>query len=1272
MRKKSTAPPSRPALGVVAALALVAGPVGASQATTPPATTPSAAATHATTPPAAPPAAPVAATEAGADGPTTSVTLVTGDTVHLTEHEQGRRSLTFEPGDGREGVEFHQMEIDGELHVLPLDALPYVAEGLLDEALFNIDGLLAAGLDDASTDRMPLITTHADGARGVSTMSAVQGVEPGVVLASIDARALTVDKDEADGFWSDLTGLSTGEVRAAGVRPVTADYELPLEKVWLDAPVRASLDRSVAQIGAPAAWEAGFDGAGVTVAVLDTGVDTTHPDLAGRVTQQRDFSGSGNVTDHFGHGTHVAATVGGSGAASSGARAGVAPGAELISGKVLGDDGTGSESGVIAGMEWAVAAGADVVNMSLGGGATDGTDPLSQALDTLSADTDTLFVVSAGNDGPGASTVGSPGSADAALTVGAVDRDESLADFSSRGPRLGDLAVKPDLTAPGVGIVAARASGTSMGSPVDDLYTAASGTSMAAPHVAGAAALLAQQHPDWDGEQLKDALVSTALPAALSEYEQGGGRVDLARAVSQSVTGTGTLHLGTFEDGATEPTSQEVTYTNTGAEPVELALDLDVSTRAGAEPAPEGLALSADTVTVPAGGTTSVTLTVDPAALQRGQYTGQLRATAGDVAVHTTLAVVKIAPTHEVTFRGVGFDGEPSFVTPLAVFGEDARFDTVTWIPEGTERTVTLGEGTYFLHAMMTGEVDREDAQIVVTDPDLEITGDTEIVLDARDATRVRIETPEPAVTRGNLGFNTYREFFGRSLANLTMEFDVTQSVWVTPTERAKEGVFEFTSRWQLAAPPLVGTATGGPELTVMPLYDRYSPELDSRRPLELVDVGAGTPEDYARVDVTGKVAVVRPAENQWEDVDAAVAAGAAALMVAPEEQRWTKYTGRGNRRDIPVVVLRPADGDAVLERLAGGDLRMTFSGDPDAPYTYDVMQVSQGRVPEDVVHTVTPENSTVIRANYHEMGGQEWSKEQRFAWRPWQQTTSVETQQELRTPQSRTEVVSGGDTLWRQHVLHFFSWDTMNPIRGGAVAPLQAYEPGTRLTYDWYGALVRPVVADGLAPVRDGDTISLRIPELGQQSGELYGRSTAAETTMTLHEGDRLLVEDTQAWGDYRVSEGPADYRLDLSVRREADPEWQFSTRTDTSWTFGSERPAEGPAVLPLLTVDYDIPVDLRNTVPGGKPATLGFAVTHPAGAAGAGDVDRMRAWISYDDGASWDELGLTGAGDGRFTATVRHPRAGGTVSLRVQAGDDQGNAVEQTVVRAYGVAGR
>lgn len=175
-------------------------------------------------------------------------------------------------------------------------------------------------------------------------------------LESLDARSLRVADDDLGRFWKTLNPGGKSDAARAAVAP----------RVSLDGKVKATLDRSTAQINAPAAWKAGYEGQGVKVAVLDTGVDANHPDLAGRVAEAKDFSGSPSTDDHFGHGTHVAATVGGTGAASSGTRRGVAPRADLLIGKVLGDDGFGSESSVIDGMEWAASQHAKVVNMSLG------------------------------------------------------------------------------------------------------------------------------------------------------------------------------------------------------------------------------------------------------------------------------------------------------------------------------------------------------------------------------------------------------------------------------------------------------------------------------------------------------------------------------------------------------------------------------------------------------------------------------------------------------------------------------------------------------------------------------------------------------------------------------------------------------------------------------------------------------------------------------------------------------------------------------------------
>ncbi|WSG39474.1 S8 family serine peptidase [Dactylosporangium sp. NBC_01737] len=152
------------------------------------------------------------------------------------------------------------------------------------------------------------------------------------------------------------------------------------------------------------------------------------PDLAGAVLGAQDFTGSASgIADKFGHGTHVAGIVTGDGAALSGRYVGVAPDATLLDGKADNGNGNGQglESWVIAGREWAVQQGAQVVNTSLGGPTAHGTEDLmGEMVDRLTGQSGTLFAVAAGNSGPDAGTVGSPGTADWALTVGVVDGDQ--------------------------------------------------------------------------------------------------------------------------------------------------------------------------------------------------------------------------------------------------------------------------------------------------------------------------------------------------------------------------------------------------------------------------------------------------------------------------------------------------------------------------------------------------------------------------------------------------------------------------------------------------------------------------------------------------------------------------------------------------------------------------------------------------------------------------------------------------------------------------------
>ncbi|MFC7221226.1 S8 family serine peptidase [Streptomyces polyrhachis] len=1237
-------------------------------------------------------AAPTAAPRPAAPATRTStVTLVTGDKVRLERFPDGRQAVTVEPrtkdAEDAEGG-YEQLEIDGDLYVVPRDALPYIGAGSLDRQLFNITGLVEQGYDDARAKSIPLIARYRSEVR-LNSAEEPAGSEAVRTLDSLRGRALKADKRQAHRFWADVDTATAPGAKAPGA-PKAPRLGAGIDHLWLDARIRPTLDRSTAQIGAPQAWQAGYDGTGVSVAVLDTGVDATHPDLAGRITEARNFTDSPTTGDAFGHGTHVAATVAGSGAGSKGLRKGVAPGAKLLVGKVLGDDGFGSVSSVLDGMEWAASSGADVVNMSLGSDEpTDGTDPLSLALDELTETTGTLFVVSAGNSGPGEYTVGTPGAADKALTVGAVDREERLADFSSRGPRP-DEAAKPDITAPGVDIVAARAAGTSMGEVVDDLYTASSGTSMAAPHVAGAAAILAAQHPDWQAGELKDALISTSRTAPdQTVYEQGGGRVDVARAVAQPLHATGTLSLGSALTPDSGPQSAQVTYTNTGDTALTVNLTADLRDGAG-RPAPaDALRLpGGTTLTVPAHGQARIDVVLDAKALPTGRYGGALTATAGDGGTaHTTLAAAKEGRKHTLTVSAVDRAGQPAWVTPLVLFGADSRYDTFGDLVPGRPFTVQVPEGSYFLQGTISDRVENGSVQSVVVNPDLTVDRDTHVVLDARKAVQVRIETPREAVQEAVVSFFTHRAVGNRSFATGHMDFGAdARRLYVTPTKAVTDGTFEFDSRWQLTAPQLTARALRAGRAIDLEcgLLDN-SPLLDGRRSQRLVHAGAGRPEDYAAlrargVDVRGAAVLVDDSETSYDELAVAAAdAGAATAILSSWEgsPAWTHWTPHGERQPLTTVLIRYDIAQRLLGALRAGPATVELNGIPHSPYLYDVMQVSRQRVPERVVHRVTAANTATVTSRYHDTGGIPYATEQRFGWRPWMDAAINQYQRHVATGTTRTEYVSADDTLWNHRVHHRLTWNQDSPLSGGMLQPARTYRPGERLTESWFAPVVRPAIptgVKGLTSHRTQEQLVVRIPEFADAAPGHYSfpdvgdmdDTPADEVRATLHRDGKPLAETSGTWGEFPAGGDGGRYRLDLTTAR-TTPEWTLSTKTRTTWSFTAPRPPAGQTpLLPLLQLDYDVPTDLTGTAPAARTLDFKVKARHQDGLTTPKPAG-MEVSVSYDDGAHWTTATTTPQGDGTYRVQAKRPTGTHYVSLRVRAWDDRGNKVTQEITRAY-----
>jgi subtilisin family serine protease/Tol biopolymer transport system component len=733
--------------------------------------------------PAAPPAAPE----------THRVGLITGDVVTVQVRPGDRRGIEVALAD-REGYEtgYEVREVRGETYVLPTDAQGLIGD-TLDRELFNVTKLVEYGYD---VERgLPVIVKHDHDARRAPLRSA-PGIRDVAPLASIDGEAGTVDGGD-DRFWRAVT-------EPRGTR---AAMSARVDRVWLDEPVRATLDVSAPIVGAPQAWAQGYDGAGMKVAVLDTGIDTTHPDLAGRVAAERNFTFSDTTADQYGHGTHVAGIVAGGGARYRG----VAPGATLMNGKVLGDGGTGLASWTIDGMEWAVAAGADVVNLSLGSSfASNGQDPVSLAVDRLTAEADVAFVISAGNSGPGAGTIGSPGAASSGITVGAVEKSGSLPRWSSRGPRAGDSAIKPDLTAPGAGIVAARNAGGLLGTPVDGSYTRLSGTSMAAPHVAGAAAILRQRRPDMSAREVKSALVTTAVPnAGLHVYQQGGGRLDIPAALAVPVrVAPAPLDFGFFahpqEDAA--PVQREVTYTNDLDRPIELDLSFEVTNhRTGAAPSKAMLGLDRERLALGAGASAAVTVTLDPAAGDFGLYGGRLVAREEGTAVSRLPVGFRLqAPRYTLTIEARDRTGAPAGgLSSVDVLDVHDLNEFSAWRGlSGTPVTLQVPHGTYAIVGRISNDhpVHGRERSIVAL-PELSVTRDTTVVLDARAARRIEVAAPgrgtaplpHVPVTAG-----IRRETAAGQSWAVAEAAPPDQPLYATPSAPVSIGGLEMFNRWLL------------------------------------------------------------------------------------------------------------------------------------------------------------------------------------------------------------------------------------------------------------------------------------------------------------------------------------------------------------------------------------------------------------------------------------------------------------------------------------------
>ncbi|MBQ1075040.1 hypothetical protein KBX06_17975 [Micromonospora sp. C31] len=630
------------------------------------------------------------------------VTLITGDRVTVSP-DGARVTVTAAPG--RAGTRFTSHRAGGHRTVLPEDARPLVAAGLLDRRLFDVTALVRAGYDDARSPGLPLIVTR----RGADPAAGLTG--PGLRttgrFAVAGASAVTVVKADVASAWSAIHEQRAG-----------------IERIWLDTPLTPA-PVPAPSTDLPPAPSAG--GAAPTVAVLSTGVDAERAGPAVRVAHRRVFVGA-STGDRHGHGTRTAAAV---------------PGATLLDGKVCADDGRCPESAVLAGLEWA-AGRADVVDLGVGGAEQFGTGPLGRAVERISERTGALVLTPA-PDGPAAP---GPGARTTATHDG------------------------PD--------------GRATGLPPSGAVTGA--------------ALLARRHPDWSADRLRAALAASEVDGALDAA---------ALARRNALPATALLDFGVQRWPHTDdrPRQRTLTWHNHGDRPVELRLDAALTGPDGT-PAPAGaLRLDAATVTVPAGGSASATVTADTRHDgPDGRYTGTVTATpadAPDLAVRSRVEVEKEVESHALTVRHLGPDGRPTGRAETMVLDLTGELRALLYGEDGVA-TARLPKGSYVLVGDVVDFGDTESTWHRLVQPELVLDADATVTMDARRTAPVRTTVPRPDARTAivDLGFDRRAEDgTGFGLALALDGFEGLRSGQLGPDLPAERMTGYLHSAWAVPGP---------------------------------------------------------------------------------------------------------------------------------------------------------------------------------------------------------------------------------------------------------------------------------------------------------------------------------------------------------------------------------------------------------------------------------------------------------------------------------------
>lgn len=806
------------------------------------------------------------------------------------------------------------------------------------------------------------------------------------------------------------------------------------------------------------------------------------------------------------------------------------------------------------------------------------------------------------------------------------------------------------------------------------MYQSMSGTSMATPHVAGAAAVLKQRHPEWSGQRIKDALMSSSkLLPDHTPYEQGTGRLDVKAAVDTTIEATGSVEVASYDwphsdqDAVAERT---LTYRNTGDEDVTLKLATDTDAAA--------YTLSTPELTVPAGSTAAAVLSIDPSRIANDtRFSGQVLATdpSGATVAHTGFAVNKERELHDLTLRLRDRAGEPMDGTVVLAALGDTELGLVQ---VSGETTLRLPPGNYTAWTSADVDGDRSDSKAVafLSAPETILDKATTVTLDASKARRVSVRTPQETETR-QLRYDMARTspegVVQRDAYQIPLTYD---QLWASPTKKVTQGDFSFLTRWRQGE-ELIDLTADGHDVPVT-VQSGSSVAEDSEQKLTGVFAGNGAAADYQGRAVKGKAVVVTRSDTvpPAERLANALAAGAKALFVVNDARgvAMESYAPYGEETTIPVASVRKGAGGTLIEAARHGR-KLSVDQRKFASYVYDLVDRHDGTVPDrSLAFAPSARQLAKVENTFY---GHKATLGGGYRYDIPDYGPGIGFEEYEKFPGTRTEWVTPlpGDSFWYENhsVLNADASDTAHEMRSAELD----HTAGRTYRADWFAPVTGPRLGTAYwGPFRTADNdVQFNITPW-TDSGEGHSGSMPADeydtTSFAFHQGDTLLKKGAGRAGYvWDLPAGKLPYRLVIDSERDAAT-WKTSTRTHTEWNFLSGALPDGTerADIPLLQLDYEVDTDLAGDVRAGRTIEVGLASGTQAWLDGAVKATRASLSVSYDEGASWSAAELRKGSAGRWTAKLRTPAKGASsVSLRAHTEGPGGLAVDQEIIKAFGL---